>query len=371
VTHVDPAKVQWAYELQKRFPPDPNAPTGAYHVLRTGEPEFYPYIPDEMLTAAIKDPEQLRIAREIGFSSAIAVPIGTRDHTLGVLSLVSAESGKHYNASDLELARDLGRRAALAIENARLYYDAKGAIRARDQFVSVASHELKTPLTSLLAYIQLVLRRTDREGKLSERDRSALDIVVKQGWRLNTMVNSMLDLSRIETGQLSIERKPLDLCALVRRLSEEIRPTLDRHTLEFDCPNEPMIVEGDELRLEQVFHNLMQNGAKYSSEGGPINVRVEKTGREACIAVADRGIGIPEASQPQLFSRFFRAPNAQHLSGMGIGLYVVKEIVTLHGGTIRVNSKEGEGSTFIVCLPLAPEGAQHSVPIEDTAPTPN
>jgi PAS domain S-box-containing protein len=356
VEHVDPAKVQWAHELQRRYPPDPNAPTGAYHVMRTGQPEFYPEISEEMLQAAGVDEEQLQIIRDIGFTSAIVAPMATPERTLGVLSLVTtAESGKRFDESDVALARELARRAALAVVNARLYDEAGSAIRARDQFISVASHELKTPLSSLLGYTQLVQRRTEREGGLSERDQKALSMVVRQVRRLDRMINSLLDLSRIETGQLNIERGPVDVCALAQRLVEEIRPTLDQHTLEFSCPVEKMIIEGDEFRLEQVLHNLIQNAAKYSPEGGSIEVEVEHKAdeRQVCIAVSDHGIGIPDEAIPSLFTRFFRAHNARQISGMGIGLYVVREIITLHGGTTSVASKEGEGSTFTLCLPLA------------------
>jgi PAS domain S-box-containing protein len=359
VAHVDPAKVEWAHELQRRFPPNPNSPTGAYKVLRTGQPEFYPTITEEMMQASGVSEEQLKIVREIGFTSAIVAPMSTQDRTLGVLTLVSAESGKHYDEEDVTLVRDLARRAANAVENARLYNNAESAIRARDHFVSVASHELKTPLSSLIGYTQLVQRRTRQTGTISERDSATLDNVVKQARRLDRMVNSLLDLSRIETGQLSIESEPVDVCDFARRVVQEVRPTFEeRYTLELNCPPGQLIVEGDELRLEQVLQNLIQNAAKYSPEGGPVTVTVEHKEQEkqVCIAVADKGIGIPQDSQQRLFSRFFRAPNAQMISGMGIGLYVVKEIVTLHGGTINVESKQGEGSTFTVCLPLMSRG---------------
>jgi signal transduction histidine kinase len=134
-----------------------------------------------------------------------------------------------------------------------------------------------------------------------------------------------------------------------------MQPTFERHTIVYSDTGSPLTVEGDELRLEQVLHNLISNAVKYSPAGGSIMVRVEQRGSRACVAVRDQGIGIPAASLPRLFTRFYRAENVDplNISGMGIGLFVVREIVSLHGGTIEVDSQEQQGSTFTVCLPLA------------------
>jgi signal transduction histidine kinase len=161
-------------------------------------------------------------------------------------------------------------------------------------------------------------------------------------------------------GQLSIVRAPLDLSALVRRVVAEIQLTLERHTIDYGDPGVALWVEGDELRLEQVLHNLIGNAVKYSPAGGAITVQVEQRESCACAIVQDQGIGIPVNSLPQLFTRFYRADNVNphNISGMGIGLFVVKEIITLHGGTVEVASQESQGSTFTICLPLgaaAPE----------------
>lgn len=353
VAHVDPAKVEWAYELQRRFPPDKSAPSGAYNVVRTGQTEFIPEITPEML-AAVTDPELLQIIDAIGFTSVITAPLTVRDRTVGVLTLVSAESHRRYTAADVRLAEDLAYRAAVAIDNARLYEDAQRAVYMRDQFLSIAAHELKTPLTSLLGYTQLVQRRTQREGTLNERDQRALRLVAEQAARLNRMVSSLLDLSRLESGQLSIESAPLDLGALAQQLVEEVQPSLNQHRIVLEVPATPLLIAGDALRLEQVLQNLIQNAVKYDLNGGTITVRVAEQDGSACVGVTDQGIGIPDHALPKLFSRFYRAPNVnpQQISGMGLGLYVVKEIVALHGGTIHVTSVEGAGSTFTICLPL-------------------
>lgn len=354
VAHVDPAKVALAHELQERYPPDPDAPYGVPQALRTREPQIIEEISDSLLEQAARDPEHLRIIRALGLTSFLVVPMVARGRTLGAITFVTAESGRRYTAHDLRLAQDLAQRAALAIDNARLYHEAQQAIRLRDQFLSIASHELKTPLTALKGYAELLQRRAAREGLTEARDQRGLRTIYEQAVRLHRLIELLLDLSRIHTGQLSLEHSPVDLAALVRRLVEEMQPTLDQHTLELICGNEPLIILGDELRLEQVFQNLLQNAVKYSPKGGPVAVSLKRSGDQIQVAVSDQGIGIPPEALPQLFSRFYRARNvsAQQIDGMGLGLFVVKEIVTLHGGTISVSSREGEGSIFTVRLPV-------------------
>jgi signal transduction histidine kinase len=169
------------------------------------------------------------------------------------------------------------------------------------------------------------------------------------------MVLTLLDLSRLQMGQMTLERAPVDLGALARQIVEETRPTSSTHTFEYIGPDGPLMIDGDALRLEQVLQNLVQNAIKYSPAGGPVRVQVERHADMASMTVADEGVGIPAASLPQLFQRFYRAPNTGggYISGLGIGLYVVKEIVTLHGGRIEVASVEGQGSTFTVWLPMS------------------
>jgi PAS domain S-box-containing protein len=234
----------------------------------------------------------------------------------------------------------------------------RDALAARDQFFSIAAHELRTPLTSLLGNAELLQRRLARDGALSERDQRALRVIVEQGRRLNQLISALLDLSRLERGQFALELRPVDLGELARHIVEETLPSLDRHQVTLNLGDEPLPVRADALRLEQVLQNLLQNAVKYSPDGGTITVTLERRGDRAVVAVADQGIGIAAAAQGGLFQRFYRAVGEHsHISGMGVGLYVVKEIVDRHGGEVWVESAEGAGSTFFVALPLAAEGA--------------
>jgi PAS domain S-box-containing protein len=231
---------------------------------------------------------------------------------------------------------------------------AQEAVRVRDQFFSIAAHELKTPLTSILGNAQLLQRRLARTDTVTPREMRTLNVLIEQARRLNTMITTLFDVSRMELGQFNIECTPLNLAALVQRVVTTVQPAHTTHTITYMGLDTPLTINGDVLRLEQVVQNLIQNAIKYSPAGGPVAVSVEARAGQACICVRDQGIGIPQAALPQLFGRFYRAPNAakQQASGLGIGLYIVKEIVTLHGGTVDVMSQEGQGSTFTICLPL-------------------
>jgi len=316
-----------------------------------------------LLAHVAQDAEHLALLQRVGLRSGMIVPLVARERTLGAISLGAAESRRTFATTDLELAEDLARRAALAIDNARLYGEAQAAVRLRDEFLSVAAHELKTPVTSVLAYSQVVQRRAARDPALNERNRRALQVIEAQAERLSRLISSLLEVSRVATGHFHVELEPLDLRALLRRIGEEVRVTLEAHRLELSLPDHPVLIAGDALRLEQMLQNLLQNAVKYSPEGGPISLRLSHDDTHAAIAVADQGVGIPQSALPQLFQRFFRAADrAQaNTAGMGIGLYVVHEIATRHGGMVEVMSKEGHGSTFTVRLPLAPSGASAAV----------
>lgn len=354
IAHTDPEKEQIAWRIVRRFPIDPEAPAGTAAVLRTRQPELVPDITDEFLAVVAVDAEHYQMLSALAIRSTLCVPLIARGRALGTIALVAAESGRHYSEADLPFLEDLARRAALAIDNARLYREARDAVELRDTFFSVAAHELKTPLTSLLGQGQLLLRRAKRDNSLTTRDQQAVQIMVNQAARLNRMILTMLDSTRLEHGQLSIEQAVVDLAALTNQAVAELQPTTDRHTIQVSATGQPLTVLGDVLRLEQVIQNLIGNAIKYSPNGGPVIVRLVQEDAFARIEIQDSGIGIPASALPQLFQRFYRAQNAsaQHISGMGIGLYVVKEIIGLHGGLVQVTSVENEGTRFIIKLPL-------------------
>ena len=354
VSHVEPAQEALVREGHDRYPPLGRDWYPTVRALRTGEAELYPEVTDAMLVAAAVDEENLRLLRTLAPRACMIVPLVARGRTVGILTFVTAGSGRRYSAETLALAQDLAGRAALAVDNARLYREAQEALHIRDEFLSIAAHELRTPLTGILASVQLLQRRSTHGSAGAARDERTMRVLIDQTRRLHRLIGSLLDLSRLQTGQLTIERAPLDVLLLVRRVIDELQPTLDHHTVYFSAPPGPLPVEGDELRLEQVLQNILQNAIKYSPGGGAVHVQVACEGAQVTISIADEGIGIPAAAQARLFTRFYRvdSPAAQQIGGLGLGLYIVREIVTLHGGHVAVESTEGQGSTFTVCLPL-------------------
>jgi signal transduction histidine kinase len=230
----------------------------------------------------------------------------------------------------------------------------EAALRARDGLLAVAAHELKTPLTTVIGYTQTLQIRAAREGYLSRRDQDTLRLIAAQAKRLHTLLDAVLDLARLRNGQTPIARQVFDLAALARRVVADAHLTATRHQVEFHGSDEPVVMLGDSVRLEQVLRNLLDNAVKYSPADGVIGVCVEQRNQEAILTISDQGIGIPEEARAQLFERFYRASNLdpRRMQGTGIGLSIVSEIVALHGGVVEVDSAEGQGSTFIVRLPL-------------------
>jgi signal transduction histidine kinase len=236
-------------------------------------------------------------------------------------------------------------------ERERLLREAQEAIRVRDDFLSIASHELKTPLTPLKLHLQVLKQRVVSERPVSSQH---VDKALAQVARLSGLINDLLDTSRIQAGRLEIKHEPLSLRELTREVLADLRPVSAEHSLEYEEPDEPLVIEGDRGRLAQVLVNLLENALKYSPTGGSIRVRVERDGAQALVSVADAGIGIPPDQKEHLFERFFRARNApiSGFGGLGLGLYICRDIVERHGGRIWVESEAGQGSTFRFTLPV-------------------
>jgi PAS domain S-box-containing protein len=338
-------------DLLRPFAPALDKPHPAIQAMATKTAEILGHIPAWLIDAVAQDQDHAAVMHRLGMHSALFVPVLFHDTALGVITLISTQAERRYTQADLNLTVELARRVALAVENAQLYRQARQALETRDQFLSVAAHELKTPVTSLLGYAQLLQRRLTRDG--NERDQRALQTITQQATRLNSLIHSLFDLSRLQTGQFSIIRAEVDLARLTRRIVEETVVSLESHPVIYQGADSGMLMEGDDLRLEQVIQNLLQNAIKYSPSGGTITLGVEPEGDQICLTVSDQGIGIPEHALPNIFTRFYRIHNddTARLSSLGIGLFVVKEFVNLHNGTVTVHSAEGQGTTFKVCFP--------------------
>jgi signal transduction histidine kinase len=280
------------------------------------------------------------------------VPLRARDRRIGALAIWRNQAGHPYVPDDLVLLQDLADRAALALENARLYAEARAAIGLRDEFLSVAAHELKTPLTGLRGSAQLVLRLLGRDGGIDpDRLRQRLAVIDEQAMKLAHLVDQLLDVSRLEAGRLALEPAPTDLVLLVGAVADAARTRTERHTISVRA-DEPITAVVDPLRLEQVLTNLLDNAIKYSPAGGPVELTLARpSDSEVAIGVADRGIGVAPEHRAHIFDRFYQAQSGQHYGGMGLGLYISRQIVELHGGTLEAEFPPEGGSRFVVRLP--------------------
>lgn len=312
VAHVDPAKVARVEEGQRRFPPDPDAKAGASHVIRTGVPELTPEITPEVYAAAVADPELRAILVDLGLRSAMVVPLLARGRVLGAMTLATAESERRYDEKDLAFARDLGMRAGLALDNARLYDEARRAVMIRDEFLSVASHELKTPLTALQLQLQSLQRLLEKGAMDSARLRPKAEKASLFAGRFEILVKQLLDVSRISAGRLVLDVERVDLAALAREVIDRFAEEAARAgcALELRDPG-PVVCPCDRERIDQVLTNLLGNALKYGA-GKPVQVRVSRDDHGVAIVVRDEGIGVPPgAPAPHLRALRARRVGAQ------------------------------------------------------------
>jgi PAS domain S-box-containing protein len=484
LSHPDPQKMAWGKELVEKFPTDWNSMTGAPNVIRTGRSELYATIDEELLRKATLNEEHLHLIMSLGMKSAMIVPLTASGKTVGAMTLISAESGREYNSSDLVFAEDLALRAGLAIENARLYsaaaesehqfrvlansiphlawiahgdgfifwynerwynytgtsfedqqgwgwqavhhpdelprviavwkksietgeefeleFPIKGAdgkfrwfltrstpiknsrgqvvrwfgtnteiedqkdaqrklelaVKLRDDFLSIASHELKTPITSLRLQLQIARRGIQnerQESAASKKLTSSIDTSIHQVDRLITLVEDLLDVSRIQAGRLNFNlNEHFYLAELVQsvvsRFSEDLGMANCLLAIEIDPEIE---VAWDRSRIDQVFSNLISNVIKYAPQS-LIEIKAKIEGENVICNVRDFGPGIPKERQSKIFERFERANASRNISGMGLGLFIVQQIVRGHLGSIKLESDVGMGANFVIQIPQKP-----------------
>jgi signal transduction histidine kinase len=291
--------------------------------------------------------------------SYLAVPVVSRSgEVLGGLFFGHPEPGR-FTARHENIVAGIAAQTAVAMDNAQLYQEARDAVRARDQFLSVAAHELKTPVTGVKGSAQLLERILDRGGLDEDRLRRLTTAIVGSSNRLVALVDDLLDVSRIRSGQLALDVAPVDVADLLRRLVSDYADRLDeRHRLALAAPAGRYVLSADAGRLEQVFVNLLDNAVKYSPSGGEIDVDLASEPDGTRVRVRDQGIGLPADAREAIFRPFGRAANAteRHLPGMGLGLYICRSIVEQHGGRMWAESEgDGCGTTVVVLLPRAPD----------------
>ena len=411
VEHVDPARVRFALEVQERWPPDPGAPQGVHHVIRTGQAEMMSHIPDELLAASAQDPEHLRVIRTLGLRSYLCVPLTARGRVLGAVSLVHAESGRSHDAADLALAEELARRAAVAIDNARLFGEteeariqleqqtaeleeaqaememahdelqrayedlaertreaeraraaADEANAAKSAFLATMSHELRTPLNAIAGYTQLI--DMGIHGPVSPAQHEALEKIHRNQAHLLGLINDVLNFARIEAGQVQYEVQDVPLDAALVAVEALVEPQLRARGLRYLYRGgDPSVTaRADRERMEQVILNLLSNAIKFTEPGGEVEMSWEARDGRVQIHVRDTGRGIPGDKLEAIFEPFVQVDPTltRAAEGTGLGLAISRDLARAMKGDLTARSAPGQGSTFTLTLPSGPPAAPTS-----------
>jgi PAS domain S-box-containing protein len=354
VSHIEPDKAKLVRKLCPPVPEKPGKPGSVTRAILAGKSQLISTVTEATMLAWAEDEDTLKILRELAPVSSMVVPMYIGPRPVGALALVGVRPGQHFSPADLQLAEELARRAAVAIENAQLYREIRRAVQLRDEFLSIAAHELKTPITSLKGYSQLLNRQLSRTGELNlARLQQTLQVIERQSDKLTQLITQLLDVSRLETGKMLLNFRPTDLSTLVQEVAELSRSTLtNSHTILVDTPPQ-VVVRVDPLRLEQSLFNLVSNAIKFSPEGTQLKIEVKapEKAQTVQLAVTDQGIGIPVEHRARLFERFHQAHPGNYGSGLGLGLYITRQIIGLHGGTVRAEFPEEGGTRFLIELP--------------------
>jgi PAS domain S-box-containing protein len=352
VAHVDPSKeplLQDAVRYTRMRGPE------NYHLrrpLEEGGSVLLPFISEDALIANSLNEDHLRLMMVLRPHSLVSVPLRVADRVTGALTLFTSESGRRYGAEDLALAEELARRAALSVENARLFHAAEQATRARDEMLGVVAHDLRNPLNTIAMGASLLTELIpDAQGSL----RKQAEIMRRAADRMNRLIQDLLDVKRIESGRLAVEPRPQSPAALVADAVDMLRPLASAGSLALDAevvPDVPSVL-ADAPRVHQVLSNLVGNAIKFTPTGGRVLLRAEPMAeREVRFAVVDTGPGIPPEQLPHVFAQFWQGRRNDG-RGIGLGLAIAKGIVEAHGGRIWVESQVGAGSNFYFTLPTA------------------
>jgi signal transduction histidine kinase len=369
LVHHDPAKVEVVERSHQRFQIDPDLPHMAPWVIRTGVPELVSEIDEAFLREITTDEQDFETMRAIGFRSTMSVPLLARGRLLGAITFSTDRSGRCFSSEDLEVVVDFARNVALVLDNAHLYREILETDRRKDEFLAMLAHELRNPLSPILNALEILRLRGDDPAA---RER-ALTLARRQARHMARLVDDLLDVSRITRGKIELRKERVELSALVAHAIESSRGLLETrgHELTVSLPEEPIWLEADPARMEQVLANLLNNAAKYTDTGGKVWVTVEPSERgEAVIRVRDTGAGIPRDMLGKVFDLFSQVDRSLDRSqgGLGIGLTLVRSLVGLHGGSVRaLSAGPGQGTELVVRLPVLPGAPQGGV--EKTAST--
>ncbi len=351
--HRDPRKRELVAELaesNKQF----GVLLGVDAVVRTGDTLFSPVTGDEELSQMTRNPEQLRILRNLAPRSLISVPLEARGTRLGALTCVFSAPLRRHRPADLQWMLALAQRASLAIDNARLYRNAQQAIQIREEVVAMVSHDLKNPLSVVLGNAQLLELRLSQQTDVDDVTSKLVSGMLRAGDRMHRLIRDLLDMAIIEGGQLVLDRAPADAVQLVKECIELHEPLFAEkgQHIEFEHDSEALWLSVDRDRFMQALSNLLGNAIKFSPVASRMSVRITRSEHVACISVSDQGPGVPADMVEEIFKRYWQANRAFKRHGTGLGLFIARSIIEAHGGTVRVTKTSDQGATFTIALPI-------------------
>jgi PAS domain S-box-containing protein len=347
----------WVCGLFAQVPFDRSYPYLVRSVVESQRPVLIDSITPDAIVSFSENAEDLRALRAADFQSVVAVPLLAHGKLVGVIALVSSSPSRRYGPADIRMAEELALRAALTIENARLFGEARRAVKTRENVLAIVSHDLKNPLSTINLVAHL-LRQSQRIDAKTLRE--FVDKIQRSVDRMQVLIDDLLDFSRIQTGTFAVEARPGSLSQAAMPVIDDIRVQAEdkRQILEVDLSaNLPEVVV-DIHRIGQVMANLLGNAVKFTPQGGTIRVSARQQADVVVVSVSDTGPGIPLDDLSKVFDWFWQAHGTKHV-GSGLGLSIAKGIVEAHGGTIWAESKFGQGSSFSFTLPLAYSPATH------------
>jgi PAS domain S-box-containing protein len=354
VAHADPSKIELAKRLREKYPPDPAAPHGVSKVIRTGESEFMQEVSRQMILESAPDPDLVKILLELNLRSYMVVPLTARGRLFGALTFLLGDSGRNYTADDLTLAEEIGRRAGLAIDNARLFDEAQKASGSRDEMLAVVSHDLRNPLAAIklnasMLDNKLAVATPEPVRRLNEYVKRIFHSLE----RAQLLIDDLQDMVRLEAGNLVVEPKPVSVTDVLQDALDILRTAGAGKNLDVlaQLDNDDTVY-CDQGRIGQVLSNLLGNAAKYTPPGGQVSISAVTEDGLVVFTVADSGPGIQPDQLERVFDKFWQAKATARL-GTGLGLFISRGIISAHGGKIWAEAAPVGGAVFKFTLPRA------------------